>query len=199
MLHPLPALPNLSTWALYRLFLSGLTLLHLSSSHLQVFTQPPLDRNRIRQALHQCSASLEFYASNFERARGYESCFTELLAVHEERLGSGVEAPSFDVMSHALQPLIGNNAQTPNAMQTPGSQGFSPGQGLEFDWTALINGAQVPPPMGLQEQLAAAESMTQLGQQGQNAQQQMQQGDWHGRMGDVGGIIGGGSRDDFFA
>lgn len=163
-----------------------------------MFTHPPLDRARIRQALRQCRASLEFYASNFERARGYESCFTELLAVFEERLGTGVDAPSVDVMSHAMEPLIGSSALTTQSMETPGSQGFSPGQGLEFDWTALINGTgQVAPPMGMQEQLAVGVDLAPLGQQ-HDAQPPIQ-GDWHGRLGDVGGIIGGGSRDDFLS
>lgn len=77
---------RLSNWALYRLFLSGLTLLHLATSSPTSFR---VDLSRAQSALHRCKESLKIYVRHLPAMKGYGDVFTDLVTAWETKYRSG--------------------------------------------------------------------------------------------------------------
>ena len=67
---------RLSNWALYRLFLSGLTLLHLASSPTTV---PIIDIDRAGKALNRCKDCLRVFIRHLPAMKAYEDTFSDLV------------------------------------------------------------------------------------------------------------------------
>jgi hypothetical protein len=67
---------RLSNWALYRLFLSGLTILHLASSPTTV---PLIDTARASRALVNCRDSLGVFIRHLPAMKAYEDTFRDLV------------------------------------------------------------------------------------------------------------------------
>jgi type II secretory pathway pseudopilin PulG len=73
---------RLSNWALYRLFLSGLTLLHLASSPTTV---PVIDLDRAGRALNRCKDCLQVFIRHLPAMKAYEDTFSDLVAAWETK------------------------------------------------------------------------------------------------------------------
>lgn len=91
-----PATYRLSNWALYRLFLSGLTLLHLATSPS---TSTRLDLDRARKAMQRCRDSLSVYIRHLPAMKGYEDVYVELVAGWDAKRAGGGHTDSLIVQS----------------------------------------------------------------------------------------------------
>ena len=73
---------RLSNWALYRLFLSGLTLLHLASSPTTI---PIIDIDRAGKALNRCKDCLQVFIRHLPAMKAYEDTFSDLVSAWETK------------------------------------------------------------------------------------------------------------------
>nr|XP_018260082.1 uncharacterized protein I303_06999 [Kwoniella dejecticola CBS 10117]OBR82240.1 hypothetical protein I303_06999 [Kwoniella dejecticola CBS 10117] len=71
---------NLATWVLCKIFMSGLTLLHVIWNHPHV-----LPSSTVSRALRSCSTCLFIYAQQFSIAGSYLDCFEDLVRAFDER------------------------------------------------------------------------------------------------------------------
>lgn len=94
---------RLSNWALYRLFLSGLTLLHLASSPTTV---PLIDSDRASNALNKCRDSLGVFIRHLPAMKAYEDTFKDLVNAWQSK-----GRVSADTIHSARMHASGPNAQ----------------------------------------------------------------------------------------
>jgi len=182
LLQPIPVSPRLSTWALYRLFLSGLTLLHVSSS---------LGHQRAASALHKCQDTLAIFTRSFPGAAGYQACFTELVSAWEARgvasvpikqdITAGPSYRPYQAPAQSQQPMFFATGYPNNQnfslngplLSFQPIQNTSPGQQIYQDMSLPLLGSP-----------KSTEAFSDM---------------WADRLGEMGGKLGGGMRDDFFS
>ncbi|WVR09520.1 hypothetical protein IAU60_006588 [Kwoniella sp. DSM 27419] len=76
---------KLSTWRFYRLFLAGLTVLHIITTFNGVLSDH--ERARAERAIHKCQTALGAFGSTLKRASRHEYLFSELVAAWEHNHG----------------------------------------------------------------------------------------------------------------
>ncbi|WWC90623.1 uncharacterized protein L201_005559 [Kwoniella dendrophila CBS 6074] len=79
---------KLSTWRFYRLFLAGLTLLHIITTFHPYLTDAY--KARAESAIRKCQTALGVFGSKFKAAGRHEGLFKELVTAWENGLGSTV-------------------------------------------------------------------------------------------------------------
>lgn len=111
---------RISNWALYRLFLSGLTLLQLATGSAREYLPGP----RALIALHRCNDALQVFVEGLPGTRGYLECFGDLLAAWEKRRNELASGPG-SVLGSSSTPA-GSRSVTGLPMSLPaGDAGLS--------------------------------------------------------------------------
>ncbi|ODO07717.1 hypothetical protein I350_03291 [Cryptococcus amylolentus CBS 6273] len=123
---------NLATWVLAKIFMSGLTLLHVVWNYPDV-----LSPSVVARALRSCSTCLFIYAQQFPAADSYHDCFEDLVKVYDERKD---HAPSSNTATRT--PRSGSNTERYDGLHAHGNV-----------WTDKLDdlGGSIP---GLSEDLA---------------------------------------------
>ncbi|KIR68094.1 hypothetical protein I314_01588 [Cryptococcus bacillisporus CA1873] len=105
---------KLSAWRFYRIFLAGMTLLHVVTTLSADLSEH--DRRRAENAIRQCEVSLGVWGEGFRGAKRHEKLFKELVTAWEARKndGSKVNAPK------ALPPITSGCSQQPKPLEPPG-------------------------------------------------------------------------------
>ncbi|WVW87103.1 hypothetical protein I302_109160 [Kwoniella bestiolae CBS 10118] len=154
---------NLATWVLCKIFMSGLTLLHVIWNHPQV-----LPSSTVSRALRSCSTCLFIYAQQFPIAGSYLDCFEDLVKAFDERR----EAHNNDTNNisggneHNISAMMGLSRSNDNTLvgagtsfgaNTNGDNATVPGVGVVSQadiWTDRLDnmGGMLP---GLREDLAS--------------------------------------------
>ncbi|WRT68493.1 uncharacterized protein IL334_005469 [Kwoniella shivajii] len=80
-LQPPVVQSKLTTWRFYRLFLAGLTLLHIITTFHPYLTDN--DRVRAEAAIRKCQSALGVFGSKFRAAGRHENLFRELVSAWE--------------------------------------------------------------------------------------------------------------------
>ncbi|KIR33328.1 hypothetical protein I352_04095 [Cryptococcus deuterogattii MMRL2647] len=104
---------KLSAWRFYRIFLAGMTLLHVVTTLPADLSEH--DRRRAENAIRQCEVSLGVWGEGFRGAKRHEKLFKELVTAWEARRKdeSKVNAPK------ALPPITSGCSQQPKPLEPP--------------------------------------------------------------------------------
>lgn len=141
-----PSTYRLSNWALYRLFLSGLTLLHLASSPT---TATRVDLSRAQRALQRCKDSLGVYVRHLPAMKGYEDVFVELVSGWEAKVTarSSVGHSQQQVNNMSTSPIDKNKVSPTlsHRMQTAGPSN-SGEMSNPLRWLESVSNSNQPQP-----------------------------------------------------
>ncbi|WVQ66218.1 uncharacterized protein L199_004397 [Kwoniella botswanensis] len=143
---------NLATWVLCKIFMSGLTLLHVIWNHPQV-----LPSSTVSRALRSCSTCLFIYAQQFPIAGSYLDCFEDLVKAFDERREAHAR-PIDDSNNGNMSDMMGlsrSNDNIVNGNTASFSIGDQAGAVSQADiWTDRLDnmGGMLP---GLREDLAS--------------------------------------------
>ncbi|WWC63407.1 uncharacterized protein I303_106007 [Kwoniella dejecticola CBS 10117] len=85
-LQPPVVQSKLSTWRFYRLFLAGLTLLHIITTFHPYLSES--DRQKAENAIRKCQSALGVFGSKFKAASRHEGLFRELVSAWENGMGT---------------------------------------------------------------------------------------------------------------
>ncbi|WWC71465.1 uncharacterized protein I206_105423 [Kwoniella pini CBS 10737] len=85
-LQPPVVQSKLSTWRFYRLFLAGLTLLHIITTFHPYLSEN--DRQKAENAIRKCQSALGVFGSKFRAASRHEGLFRELVGAWENGMGT---------------------------------------------------------------------------------------------------------------
>ncbi|KIR27586.1 hypothetical protein I309_03509 [Cryptococcus deuterogattii LA55] len=104
---------KLSAWRFYRIFLAGMTLLHVVTTLPADLSEH--DRRRAENAIRQCEVSLGVWGEGFRGAKRHEKLFKELVTAWEARRKdeSKVNAPK------ALPPITSGCSQQSKPLEPP--------------------------------------------------------------------------------
>lgn len=117
---------KLSTWRFYRIFLAGMTLLHVVTTLPTDLSEH--DLRRAENAIRQCEVSLGVWGERFRGAKRHEKLFKELVAAWEARRNdeSQINTPK------ALPPITSGRSQ-PKPLQPPAPHHPTPQSELPVD------------------------------------------------------------------
>ncbi|OCF57534.1 hypothetical protein L486_04992 [Kwoniella mangroviensis CBS 10435] len=90
---------QLSTWRFYRLFLAGLTLLHIITTFHPYLSEN--DRQKADSAIRKCHSTLGVFGSKFKAASRHEGLFRELVSAWQNGMtNSSSSLASSQIMGH---------------------------------------------------------------------------------------------------
>ncbi|ODO11037.1 hypothetical protein I350_01638 [Cryptococcus amylolentus CBS 6273] len=113
---------KLSTWRFYRIFLAGMTLLHILTTFPTDLTEVEL--HRAEGGIRKCEAALGIWGERFRGAKRHEKLFKELVDAWETRTKETTSGGDLQTSAFATSstPSVHNRGR-PRPLQPPSSSG----------------------------------------------------------------------------